>query len=195
MPKLFYALFALTFSAQGQTMVTAETLGKGKVAGFAAINALAVKDFTTLGLAMAQVWYGASNRADVFAGLSDTAVYGQHQAALMAGTNINLLKSKQVSVSTFHAVSAPLTRRADACRALWFASAVASRNFGKLTAYTGYSANIPLGSAADKLFTPAQTVHNLPLGIFIPKGKWGYFVEYNYGPKVQAFGLGISFAP
>ena len=195
MSKLFCAVFALSFSAQGQTMVTADTLGKGKFAGFAAINALAVKDFTTLGLSMAQAWYGVSNRADIFMGMSDTAVYGQHQAALMAGTNLNLLKSKLVSVSTFHAVSAPLTRRADACNALWFASVVASRNLGKLTAYTGYSANIPLHNTADKLFTPAKTVHNLPMGVFIPKGKWGYFVEYNYGPKVQAFGIGISFAP
>lgn len=182
-------------TAFGQTMVTADTLGKGKIAGFAAVNALAVKDFTTLGLSMAQIWYGVNNRTDAFAGISDTVVFGQHQAALMAGGNLNLLKSKQVSVSTFHAVSAPFTRRTDACRAMWFASVVASRSFGKLTAYTGYSANIPLGNTADKLFTPAETVHNLPLGVFIPKGKWGYFVEYNYGPKVQAFGLGISFAP
>jgi len=193
--KLFFVLFTLAFSALGQTMVTAETLGKGKVAGFAAINALAVKDFTTLGLSMAQVWYGVSGRTDVFAGMSDTVVFGQHQAALMAGGNLNLLKSKQVSISTFHAFSAPLTRRADACHALWFASIVASRNLGKFTAYTGYSANLPLGNANDKLFTPAETVHNLPLGVFIPKGKWGIFVEYNYGPKVQGLGLGISFAP
>ena len=195
MSKLLPALLVLAAAAPAQTLVTADTLGQGKFSGFAATNALRVKGFTTLGLSMAQVWYGDTDRADVFAGASDTVAFGQHQAALMAGGNLNLLKTKQVSVSTFHALSVPLTRREDACGLSWFAAVVASRSFGKLTAYTGYSATIPLGNTADKLFTPAQTVHNVPLGVFIPKGKWGLFVEYDYGPRVQAVGVGMSFTP
>ena len=195
MPKFALALLLSLPPAFSQVLVTADTLGQGKLAGFAATSALRVKGFTTLGLSMAQVWYGASNRADVFAGASDTAVYGQHQAALMAGGNLNLLKTKLVSVSTFHALSVPLTRREDACGLSWFASVVASRSLGRVTAYTGYSANLPLGNTADKLFTPAQPVHNLPFGVFIPKGRWGLFVEYDYGPRVQAVGLGVSFTP
>lgn len=195
MQKLMLLLSLSAVPGLGQTLVTADTLGQGKLAGFAATSALRVKGFTTLGLSMAQVWYGATNRADVFAGASDTAVYGQHQTALMAGGNLNLVKTKLVSISTFHAVSVPLTRREDACGLSWFAAVVASRSLGKITAYTGYSANLPLGSTADKLFTPARTVHNLPFGVFIPKGKWGLFVEYDYGPRVQAVGLGMSFTP
>jgi len=144
---------------------------------------------------MGQMWYGLTNKADVFAGASDTAVFGKHQAAAMLGGNINLLKSKAISISTFQVLFIPLNRRADACSTLWFAAFIASKNFGKVTGYTGYSANIPIGNTADKLFTPAKTVHNLPIGIFIPKGKWGYFVEYNYGPQVQTLGVGVSFAP
>lgn len=184
----------LAMQAHCQTMVTAETLGKGKTALFGATNALYVKGFTTLGLSMGQVWYGTTNRIDVFGGVSDTAVFGQHQVAGMAGGNINLLKSKTVSVSTFHTISVPVNRRADGSL-LWFASLVASRNIGKVVGYTGYSANIPLGESADKLFTPASAVHNIPLGVAIPKGKYLVFVEYNNGRQVQTFGIGISFTP
>ncbi len=180
--------------ANGQTMVTADTSGKGKVSYFTATNALAVKDFTTLSLSMGQVWYGVNNRVDVFAGVSDTAVFGKHQVAAMIGGNINLLKSKTVSVSTFHALSAPVTRR-DEGSPLWFASVVASRNIGKVVGYTGYSANVPLGNSANKLFTPTGIVHNIPVGIAIPKGKWMWFVEYNFGKTTQTAGIGISFTP
>lgn len=178
----------------GQTMVTGETIGKGKISYFTATNALVVKDFTTLSLSMGQVWYGVNNRVDVFAGASDTAVFGKHQIAMMTGANINLLKSKGVSLSTFHALSVPVTRRAEGTP-LWFASIVASRNIGKVVGYTGYSANIPIGDSTDKLFTPANVVHNVPIGIAIPKGKWMIFVEYNFGKTVQTAGIGISFTP
>ncbi len=181
-------------TACGQTMVTAETLGKGKVSYFAAANALRVKDIATLSLSMGQVWYGATDKVDVFGGISDTTAFGQHQFAGMAGANINLLKTKAVAISTFHTLSAPMNRRADGSP-LWFAALVASRNFGKLAGYTGYSANIPLGNTADKLFTPADVVHNIPVGLAIPKGKWMWFVEYNFGKTTQAFGLGLSWTP
>lgn len=187
-------IIILALNADCQTMVTAETLGKGKVAGFAATNALVVKDFTTLSLSMGQMWYGMNNKVDVFAGASDTGVFGKHQLAIMTGGNINLLKSKAVSVSTFHTLSVPVTRRADGSP-LWFASLVASRNIGKVVGYTGYSANVPLGNGVDKLFTPADTVHNIPIGIAIPQGKWMWFVEYNFGKTVQTAGIGISWTP
>ena len=191
---IFGILIIFSLFGHCQTMVTADTLGKGKVAGFAASNALIVKDFTTLSLSMGQVWYGANNRVDVFAGVSDTAVFGKHQFATMVGTNINLLKSKAVSISTFHTLSVPMNRRADGTP-LWFASAVVSRNIGKVVGYTGYSANVPIGGSADKLFTPANVVHNIPVGIAIPKGKWIWFVEYNFGKTLQTAGVGISWTP
>jgi len=191
---IFGQIIIFSLFGHCQTMVTAETLGKGKVAGFAATNALVVKDFTTLSLSMEQVWYGLNNKVDVFAGASDTAVFGKHQLAIMTGGNVNLLKSKAVSVSTFHTLSVPVNRRADGSPLL-FASLVASRNIGKIVGYTGYSANVPLGNGADKLFTPADVVHNIPIGIAIPKGKWMCFVEYNFGKTVQTVGIGISWTP
>ena len=187
-------IIILAANAHCQIMVTGETLGKGKISYFAATNALCVKDFTTLGLSMGQVWYGANNRIDVFGGVSDTAAFGQHQWAMTAGGNINIFKTKAISVSTFHTLSVPMNRRADGSP-LWFAAVVASRNIGKVVGYTGYSASVPLGNSADKLFTPASTVHNIPLGVAIPKGKYLVFVEYNYGQRVQTFGIGVSFTP
>ena len=181
-------------TACGQTMVIAETIGKDKISYFVATNALVVKDFTTLSLSMGQVWYGLNNKVDVFAGASDTAVFGKHQMAGMFGSNINLLKIKNVSISTFHTLSVPVTRRAEGTP-LWFASVIASRNIGKVVGYTGYSANIPLGNSADKLFTPASPVYNLPVGIAVPKGKYLVFVEYNFGKQVQTVGIGISWTP
>lgn len=195
--KSIIALIALLLTAiagYGQTMVTADTLGKGKTAGFAAANALLAKDFATMSLTMAQGWYGLNNKVDVFAGASDTAVFGKHQVAGMFGGNINLLKSKAIGISTFHAFSVPINRRRDG-NPTWFAAVVASKNFGKVTGYTGYSANIPLQNSTGKLFTSDNTVYNLPIGILIPKGKWGYFIEYDYGSQVKTFGVGISFAP
>lgn len=192
--KIALMLIGLTLNAHCQTMVTGETIGKGKTALFGATNALRVKDFTTLGLSMGQVWYGATNRIDVFGGISDTAVYGQHQFAAMTGTNLNLLKSKAVAVSTFHALLVPMNRRAEG-NPLWFAAIVASRNIGKVVGYTGYSANVPLGNSANKLFTPPDAVHNVPIGIAIPQGKRMWFVEYNFGKTTQTFGLGLSWTP
>ncbi len=191
---VFGLIIILAMQAHCQTMVTGETLGKGKVALFGATNALHVKDFTTLGLSMGQVWYGVTNRIDMFGGISDTAVYGQHQLAAMAGGSINLLKTKQVSVATFHALSVPVNRREDGSPQ-WFASLVASRNIGKVVGYTGYSTNIPLGHSEGKLFTSANVVHNIPIGIAIPRGKWMWFVEYNFGKTTQTFGLGLSWTP
>ena len=187
-------IIILAANAHCQIMVTGETLGKGKISYFAAANALRVKDIATLSLSMGQVWYGATDKVDVFGGISDTTAFGQHQFAGMAGANINLLKTKAVAISTFHTLSAPMNRRADGSP-LWFAAVVASRNIGKVVGYTGYSASVPLGNSADKLFTPASTVHNIPLGVAIPKGKYLVFVEYNFGRRVQTFGIGISFTP
>ncbi|PIR97540.1 MAG: hypothetical protein COT91_00850, partial [Candidatus Doudnabacteria bacterium CG10_big_fil_rev_8_21_14_0_10_41_10] len=134
-------LFGLANSiAYTQVQITADTSGKGKTAYFAASNALAVKDFTTLSFSSAQYWYGATDRIDVFGGATATTVLGQAQFGAIGGANINLLKSKAVSVSTFNTLSTPLHRRTDSCDVLWFTALVVSRNVrvGKFE-FTPYS--------------------------------------------------------
>lgn len=181
-------------TASGQTMATADTLGKGELAYFATTNALIVKDFTTLNITIVQGCYGLNNRADIFVGASDTTVFGKHQVAGIFGSNITMLKSSVLSISTLHTLSVPITRRAEGTP-LWLASLIASRNMGKIVGYVGYSANVPIGKTVGKLFTPADVIHNIPIGIAIPKGKWIWLAEYNFGKTVQTVGIGISWTP
>ncbi|MCL5667067.1 MAG: hypothetical protein M1383_04835 [Patescibacteria group bacterium] len=185
-------LLALTMLANAQTLITADTMGKGKTAAFVSANALMVKDFTTQTFSTAQVWRGVTDRIDVFGGVSETTALGQAQTAISGGANINLLKTKLMNISTFQTVSTPLNRRKDAAAAIWFVAGVVSHDFHAATLYGGYSATVPLGHAADKLFTPPGVVHNWPIGIAIPKGKFLVFAEYNFGKQVQTGGLGVA---
>lgn len=187
------AALGLAIPAGAQVQVIADTMGKGKVAGFVTTNAIAVKDFTTLSFSGAQAWYGLARRADVFAGASETVALGQKQTTLGFGGNVNLLKSRMFSLSTFQAFTVPLNRRADASGALWLTSLVASKDLKKLIPYVGYAVTIPLGQCKDKLFTPPEPAHNIPVGLAIPAGKLLIFVEYNFGKKQQIAGVGIAY--
>ncbi len=183
----------LVTDAFGQTQVTADTMGKGNDAMFISSNALVVKDYGTLTVTTLQYWRGLTNRVDAFAGITLTTAFGQQQASVTGGANINLLKTKLVSVSAFNTLATPLHRRQDASAATWFAAGVVSHDFHVATLYTGYSATVPIGHTADKLFTPPSVVHNVPVGIAIPKGKLLVFVEYNFGKAVQTAGLGVAY--
>ena len=181
--------------ANAQTMVTGDTMGKNKAALFASSNALVVKDYTTLTATTVQYWRGITNRVDAFAGVTLTTALGQQQAGITGGANINLAKTKLVSVSLFNTLSTPLHRRQDASAATWFAAGVVSHTFGKdgPTTYSGFSATVPIGHTADKLFTPPSVIYNVPVGVAIPKGKLLFFVEYDLGRKVQTGGLGVAY--
>jgi hypothetical protein len=187
-------VLGLAMSANAQVQSTAETMGKGKFAAFVSANAIVVKDFTTMSFSSAQLWYGLTNRADVFAGTSETTLLGQEQTAVMVGGNINLLKSKVLSLSAFNTLSAPLNRRRDACGATWFTALVVSKDFKKLTPYGGYAVTLPLGHVEGKLFTPAEPMHNIPVGFAKPIGKHIFvFAEYNFGRKQQVAGLALAY--
>jgi hypothetical protein len=183
--------------ATAQIEVTAETMGKGKVAAFVSTNAIVAKDFTTLSFSTAQVWYGLNNRLDVFAGASETIALGQKQTAVQVGGNLTLLKGKGWALSTFHVLNTPLNRRSDSSDVLWLAAAVVSKNLTihgfAFTPYSGYAVTVPLGNVDDKLFTPAEPMHNVPLGVMVPKGKFAFFAEFNFGRRQQIGGGGLAY--
>jgi hypothetical protein len=181
--------------ANAQTMVTGDTMGRGKDAMFVSVNALAVKDFTVLTSSTLQYWRGLTNRIDAFAGITATTALGQEQTGVTAGANVNLAKTKLASVSAFNTLTTPLQRRQDASAAIWFAAGVISHTFGKdgPSVYSGFSATVPVGHTADKLFTPASALYNIPVGVAIPKGKWLIFVEYDFGRTLQTGGLGVAY--
>jgi hypothetical protein len=189
-------LFAgLAMLANAQTMVTGDTMGKDKTALFVSSNALAVKDFTVLTSSTLQYWRGLTNRIDAFAGITATTALGQEQTGVTAGANVNLAKTKLASVAAFNTLTTPLQRRQDASAAVWFAAGIFSHTFGKdgPSVYSGFSATVPVGHTANKLFTPASVLYNIPVGLAIPKGKWLLFVEYDFGRTLQTGGLGAAY--
>jgi len=198
--KLILSFMGLAMFAQAQTLTTAETIGKGKSSVLLASSALVVKDFTTLSFSFVQGVYGVHPKVDLYGGVNVTTALGQAQTSVTGGANINLLKSKVVSVSAFNLLTTPVNRRSDASAATWFLAAVVSRDLHVsklgLTGYAGYSATVPLGrKLEDKLFTPPSPVYNLPVGVVIPKGKFAIFAEYNYGRTVKAASLGLAYNP
>jgi len=132
---------------------------------------------------------------DLYGGVSATTVVGQTQTQLGGGANVNIVKTKFVRLSDYFILSMPITRRVDSCDLTVFNSVIVSKTLGKVTPYLGWSATIPLGNTADKLFSGPSTVYNVPVGIMIPKGKLAYFAEYNFGQTVRTVGFGVSFAP
>ena len=180
-----------------QIQSTADVLGKGKSALFISSNVLVAEDADTATASVLQYWRGVSSRVDIFGGVSITTLPHEKQFGVNGGANINLLKSKWMSVSAFNMLSTPLHRRTDASATVWFAAGIISHTFGQNgpSVYGGYSATVPLGHTAERLFTSAETVHNFPIGIAIPWGKWTIYPEYNYGRTVQTVGIGIAFAP
>jgi hypothetical protein len=193
MIKIILVLMGLAALANAQIQSTAEVLGKGKSALFASFNAYTAKDSDTATTTILQYWHGVTDRVDVFAGTNFTSISGEKQIGANAGANINLVKTRAVSVSAFNMLSVPLNRRSDASAATWFAAAIASHDFHVVAVYGGYSATIPVGHISGRLFTSADVIHNFPVGIAIPRGKWAAYVEYNFGRKTQLGGLGIAY--
>lgn len=194
--KLVIVMLFAVFCASAQVLNIADTLGKGKVGVFTGTSALLVRDFTTINWSFAEAIYGVSDRVDVYAGVSTTTLLGQTQAAPVVGANINILKSKVVNISLFNILSIPAHRRNESSKVAWFTSVIASRAIqtGEYSwyAYTGYSAYVPLGNRANTLFTPPGPVHNVPLGVALPAGRWMIFAEYNLGGVQKVAAIGIS---
>lgn len=191
--------FAFSMVAHGQTLTTAETIGKGKVVYFAASNALVAKDFTTLHYGYGQIVYGVSRRIDLYAGPGIVTAFGRSHANATAGANVNLW-NRGVAVSSFNLFTTGIAHRSEAANLLWFNSTIASKNFKigekTLTGYSGYSFLAPFGPEKEtKLFTPPELTKTVPFGIVVPLKKTAVFFEYNYGRKLQSASIGLAFTP
>lgn len=181
-----------------QAVQIADTIGKGKKVLFVSPSALVVKSFTTLSYSFAQVGYGINDRADVYAGASETVAFGQKQTAIIGGANILLFRTGSVSVSAYNQIGAALNRRSDSATATLYSAVLMSwtldpKRPNRPTPYTGYSVFLPLGNAGEKLFTPPKPVHNIPVGVMIPRGNLSFFAEYGFGKKQQTLSVGVGY--
>lgn len=179
----------------GQTLTTAETLGKEKKSLFLAESGLFVQDFTTLNYAYGQYIVGLADKFDLYVGPGIVTGFGRSQANFGVGGNLGLLKSKSFNVSFYNFLSTGLNKRDESSTALLFSAVVASRNFQGFSLYFGYSVLSPLGRVKDKLFTPPEPFHNVPVGVMIPLGSHALFVEYDYGRKMKVVAIGYAFPP
>ena len=183
---------------QAQTLNVARTLGKGNTGALVAANALIVEDFSTLGFSFFQVAHGVTERVDLYVGVGGIGVFGEFQSSVTVGANVNLLTSRVVDISSYNLFTTPLNRRNEGASLLWFNSTIVSKEVKVGTAswsiYTGYNLTIPIDEArGEKLFTPPDTQHNVPFGVLIPAGRFGIFVEYDWGPETQIVGVGLAF--
>ncbi len=195
---LVCSLLCLGPTLHAQTLNVARTLGKGNTGGLVAANALIVEDFSTLGFGFFQVAHGLTERVDLYVGTGAIGVFGEFQSSFTVGANVNLLTSRVVDVSSYNLFSTPVNRRNDGASLLWFNSTIVSKEVkvGKATwsVYSGYNLTIPIDEARDeKLFTPPKTQHNVPFGVLIPAGRFGLFIEYDWGPETQIVGVGLAF--
>lgn len=194
MIKVIVVLAMVSFVGFGQTLNVAKTGGKGKVCGFVGTNALFIRDLTTAAYTYVELCYGVTDRVDVYVGGSSTTLFGQTQNAANVGWNANLF-NKWVSVSNFTLVSSPLNKRQDSSEVAVFSAIVVSKDLGWFTPYSGFSALAPLGDRQNKQFSSATTTYNVPVGVMIPKGKFAYFAEYNFGGAVKIVGFGVAYTP
>lgn len=194
MIKVIVIMAMFSLANFGQTLNVAKTGGKGKIGGFVGTNALFIRDFTTAAYTYGELCYGVTDRFDVYVGGNSTTLFGQTQNAANAGWNANLL-NKWVSVSNFTLVSTPLNKRQDSSEIAVFSAIVVSKDLGWFTPYSGVSALVPLGDRQNKLFSSATTTYNVPVGVMIPKGKFAYFAEYNFGGAVKTVGFGVAYTP
>ncbi len=195
----FTMILSSKCTAFGQTLTTAETIGKDKIAFFVATNGLIANDFTTLHYGYTQILYGVGSRVDLYAGAGIITAFGRSQINATVGANVNLW-NRGVAVSNFNLFTTGLTKREDSSNLLWFNSTIVSKNLKiaekPFTFYSGYSFLAPFGpDKTTKLFTPPRITKTVPLGMMLPIKKTAIFVEYNYGKKLQAASLGVSYTP
>ena len=192
---LFLTLFVLSGIANAQVLTTAVTGGKGNSALLISPNGL-FPDGLNLFNGYVQYSRGLTDRFDGYAAYGNITALGQTQHYVGVGGNLNLVNSKAVctpyDISWFNMVTVPVSRRTDASSVLWNSAIVVSFPIGPVTAYTGINGVIPIGDVAGgKLFTPGESLFNIPIGISKSVGRWTLFVEGDPGNNLKSFGVGI----
>ncbi len=177
--------------AGAQVLTTAETLGKGRQAVMFSENRLFVGG-DKLNIAYVQYVRGLTKRFDLYVSLGETRIFGENQAWLGLGGNLNLFRVEKVNVSIFNIFSVPVHRRSEASTVLLNSAIVVSRNITERFAlYSGVNSLWPIGAKERGLFTPATKKINVPLGTAVFLGKWGIFAESDLG-RLKAVGIGVA---
>jgi hypothetical protein len=202
-PKLrIYALLAVFFLPAGgllhaQVLATGETGGKASKALLLTANGL-FPEGLNLFSPYAQFIYGLNPRTDFLVSAGTISALGRTQSFIGGGALIQLLKRDRflVDIASFHLFSTPLNKRDEACHVLYNTAVIASHPVtiaGKpVTVYSGVNFLIPIGSAADKLFTPPDLQINVPIGFSTNlTKKWVFMAEYDAGPDLKSAGIGL----
>lgn len=194
-----FAILSALFSAKAsaQVLATAETGGKGNQAVFFSANGLYPEGLTLFN-AYGQYVYGLTDRVDVMAAYGNISALGENQNYIGFGWNAVVLRRKQafVDVSFFNVITVPLSKRSQSSTVLMNPALVVSRPIevaGKpMTFYSGVNFTVPVGSVKDKLFTPPETLVNVPIGVSVPlSSKWILCLEADPGTNLKALGVGI----
>lgn len=195
---LTFALVLGLFSlAHAQPLATGESGGKGNSAILLSANGLYPEGLTLTNIYFNYI-YGLTDRIDLSAIYGNISAMGEGQHYIGFGWNANLVKRSKafVDVSFFNTVTVPLNRRNEASKVLMTPALVVSRPVKitghSLTLYSGLNYLVPIGSVEAKLFTPPETLFNVPIGVSIPlDDKWIFSGEADLGPNLKALGIAI----
>lgn len=189
--------FVFVGNVGAQVLATGETGGKGGQAVFLTANGLYPEGLSLFN-ANVQYSFGLTDKVDVVAIYGNISALGENQHYAGFGWNVNLLKRNQalVDVSFFNTVTFPVSRRSESSTVLLTPALVVSRPVtiaGRTVAiYTGLNSVVPIGNIQDKLFTPPETLLNVPAGVSVVLSKkWVTYVEYDYGSNLSSVGVGI----
>ncbi len=202
MKKIIVCLVAavgilLADQAPAQVLATAETGGKGNHAVLVSANGLYPEGLTLFN-AYGQYVYGLTDYIDVTVAYGNISALGESQNYVGLGWNAVLLRRSQafVDVSFFNVITLPLSNRSQASTVVMTPAVVVSRPMtvaGKsITIYSGLNSLVPIGATQNKLFTPPETLFNVPIGISMPLSKkWIVCAEVDPGTNLKTLGLGV----
>lgn len=187
----------LSNRASAQVLVTGETGGKGGRAVFLSANGLFPEGLELFNV-YGQLAYGLTNNLDGMVVYGNISALGETQHYVGFGWNMTLIRRSQafVDVSFFNVTTMPLHRRGEASTVLTTPALVVSRPITvggrSLGLYTGLNATVPIGQVKGKLFTPPETLWNVPIGVSTTfAGNWSLYVETDIGPNLKTVGIGV----
>lgn len=199
---------AVAIMVLSASQVFAQVLFTGKTSGE---NNGSVYVFGTVasidGVTSANNWVGlvlgATDKVDVVLGYGDMTTLGEHFPYVAFGGVVGLPTQKLGFDSmVYQLFSLPHANRSDSSTLFGNSVVIISKdiivNGYTLTPYTGYNCNYAIGPK-DRLMTFSETVHQLPLGVFMPvisrwgRYSWGFTTEYDYG-SMKSFGVALNYS-
>ncbi|OGN08402.1 MAG: hypothetical protein A3J46_06760 [Candidatus Yanofskybacteria bacterium RIFCSPHIGHO2_02_FULL_41_11] len=191
------SMLAVSSSVSAQVLVTGETGGKGNQAVLFSANGIFPEGLELVSV-YGQYIYGVTDRLDFGPVYGHITALGRTQHYIGTGWNLALFRRKKafVDVSFFGVATFPLNKRSEASTVLTAPSLVVSRpitlNGKSVSLYTGVSTLVPIGQTLDTLFTPPETVWNVPLGFStVLNDGWSLYAEVDVHPTFKAVGIGL----